>query len=77
MIRGRGVKMSVDVDDKEMKKKTFKDGVGGEEHGFHEDDEVKCNGVDEEVKVVGQGGSVESPSVQQHIPQQQSQGATI
>ncbi|KAJ1416922.1 hypothetical protein SESBI_17087 [Sesbania bispinosa] len=71
--------MSVDGDSKELKelsqrlrdeKKTFKEGVSGE------DNEVKCNGAAEEVKV-GQGGNVESSSVQQHIPQQQPQGAMI
>ncbi|KAJ1391305.1 Signal transduction response regulator, receiver domain [Sesbania bispinosa] len=74
-----GFSMSVDGDSKELKelnqrlrdeKKTFKKGVSGE------DNEVKCNGAAEEVKV-GQGGNVESSSVQQHIPQQQPQGAMI
>lgn len=77
--------MSVDGDEEELKelserlrdgKKTFQDGVAGEGQGLREDDGVKCNGLGEEVKV-GQGGAVESPSVQQHVPQQQSQGTMI
>lgn len=80
----RGVQMSVDGDSKELtqrlldeKKKGFREGVSGEECSLQrEDDEVKCNGLAEEVKV-GQGGSVECPSVQQHTPQQQPQGAII
>ncbi|KAF7818566.1 two-component response regulator-like APRR7 isoform X1 [Senna tora] len=80
----RGVLMTVSGDDKELEKstqhlqvvnETFKDGVSGEEHGLHEDDELKVNGIAEEVKV-GQGATVEGPAVQ-HIPQQQPQGAIV
>lgn len=73
--------MSVDGDSKEAsnqrlrdgKKKTSDEGVAGEGRGLCEGDEVKCNGVAEEVKV-GQGGNVESSSVQQPMPQLQPQG---
>ncbi|XP_027365476.1 two-component response regulator-like PRR37 isoform X2 [Abrus precatorius] len=69
--------MSVDGDSKELNQR-LRDGkkIAGGEHGLCEGDEVKCNGVAEEVKV-GQGGTVEFSSVQQHIPQQQPQGAII
>ncbi|KAK7345618.1 hypothetical protein VNO77_16225 [Canavalia gladiata] len=72
--------MSVDGDSKELKELNQrlldeKNIIGGE-HGLCEGDDVKCNGVVEEVKV-GQGGTVESSSVQQHIPQQHPQGAII
>ncbi|CAL0299573.1 unnamed protein product [Lupinus luteus] len=81
----RGVLLSVDGDNKDMKEvtqwlqdeKTFKDGVEGEGNSLLGDDVVKCNGVAEEVKVVGRGGTLESSSVQQHIPQPQPQGAII
>ncbi|KAK7393598.1 hypothetical protein VNO78_22156 [Psophocarpus tetragonolobus] len=74
----RVVQMSVDGDSKELKElnQQLRDGkkIAGGEQGLCEGDEVKCNGVAEEVKV-GQGGTVESSSVQQHIPQ--PQGAII
>ncbi|XP_019427737.1 PREDICTED: two-component response regulator-like APRR7 isoform X1 [Lupinus angustifolius] len=81
----RGALLSVDGDDKDMKEvtqclqdeKTFNDGVDGEGNSLLGDDGVKCNGVAEEVKVVGQGGTLESSSVQQHIPQPQPQGAIV
>ncbi|KAL2992383.1 hypothetical protein AAZX31_10G046000 [Glycine max] len=68
--------MSVDGDSKELKElnQRLRDGkkIAGGERGLCE--EVKCNGIAEEVKVE-QGGTVESSSVQQHIPQ--PQGAII
>ena len=82
----REVQMSVDGDEEELKelsqrlrdgKRTFPDGVASEGQGLHEDDGAKCNGVGEDVKVGGQGGTVESSSVLQHVPQQQPQGAVI
>ncbi|CAJ1968437.1 unnamed protein product [Sphenostylis stenocarpa] len=72
------VQMSVDGHSKELKElnQRLRDGkkIAGGEHGLCEGDEVNCNGVAEEVKV-GQGGTVESSSIQQHIPQ--PQGALI
>ncbi|RDY06744.1 Two-component response regulator-like APRR7, partial [Mucuna pruriens] len=66
--------MSVDGDSEELKElaQRLRDGkkVAGGDHGLCEGDEVKCNGVAEDVKD-GQGGTVESSSVQQHIPQPQ------
>ncbi|RYR73607.1 hypothetical protein Ahy_A02g008034 isoform B [Arachis hypogaea] len=82
----REVQMSVDGDEEELKelsqrlrdgKRTFPDGVASEGQGLHENDGAKCNGVGEDVKVGGQGGTVESSSVLQHVPQQQPQGAVI
>ncbi|RZB72398.1 two-component response regulator-like APRR7 isoform X2 [Glycine soja] len=70
--------MSVDGDGKELRElnQCLRDGkkIAGGERGLYEGDEVKCNGVAEEVKI-GKGGIVESSSVQQHIPQ--PQGAII
>lgn len=72
----RGNQICVDGESKELTqrlrdgKSELKKGVAGE------DDEVKCNGVAEEVKV-GEGGNGESSSVQQQVPQYQSQGAII
>ncbi|ESW16510.1 hypothetical protein PHAVU_007G162500 [Phaseolus vulgaris] len=74
----RVVQMSVDGDSKELKElsQRLRDAkkIAGGEHELCEGDEVKCNGVNEEVKV-GQGGTVESSSTQQHIPQ--PQGAIV
>ncbi|CAI8602674.1 unnamed protein product [Vicia faba] len=72
----RGNQICVDGDSKELTqclrdgKNSLKKGVAGER------DEVKCDGVAEEVKV-GEGGNGESSSVQQQVPQYQSQGAII
>ncbi|KAI4300214.1 hypothetical protein L6164_033613 [Bauhinia variegata] len=80
----RDILMSVDGDDKELQKltqrpqdgkKRFEDGVAGEEHSLNKDDELKSNGIAEEVKVEKEG-SVDAPVVQ-HTPQQQSQGAIV
>ena len=76
--------MTVDGDDKELQeltqrlqdgKKAFGDGVSGEEQNFHENEELKSNGLVEDAKV-GQGKSVEA-SASQHVPQQQSPGAIV
>ncbi|XP_058771081.1 two-component response regulator-like APRR7 isoform X2 [Vicia villosa] len=72
----RGNEICVDGDSKELTqclrdgKNSLKKGVAGEGN------EVECNGVAEEVKV-GEGGNGESSSVQQQVPQYQSQGAII
>lgn len=75
----RVVQMSVDGDSKDLKELSqhLQDGkeIAGGEHVVCEGDEVKCNGVAEEVKA-GQGGTVESSSVQQHVSQPQA-GAII
>ncbi|KAI4349219.1 hypothetical protein L6164_009839 [Bauhinia variegata] len=80
----RDILMSVDGDDKDLQeltqcpqngKKRFEGGVAGGEHSLHKDDELKSNGIAEEVGV-GKGGTVDAPVVQ-HIPQQQSQGAVV
>ncbi|KAK7267590.1 hypothetical protein RIF29_20268 [Crotalaria pallida] len=81
----RGVHTRVDGDDREMKEviqclrdeKTFNDGVVGEGHNSHGDEEVKCNGANGDVKVVGKRGTAESSSVQRQILQQQPQEAII
>jgi len=71
----RVAQMSVDGDSKELSQR-LRDAkkIAGGEHELCEGDEVKCNGVAEEVKV-GLRGTVESSSAQQHIPQ--PQGAII
>lgn len=68
--------MSVNGDCKELGQR-LRDGKNNLNEGVAgEDDEVKCNGVTDGVKV-GEGGNGESSSVQQQVPQQQSQGAII
>ncbi|XP_050892229.1 two-component response regulator-like APRR7 isoform X2 [Lathyrus oleraceus] len=72
----RGNQICVDGDSKELTQ-SLRDGKNNLKTGVvGEDDEVKCNGVAEEVKV-GEGGNGESSSVQQQVPQYQSQGAII
>lgn len=56
--------------------KTIKNEVSVEDHSLQKDDGLKCNGIADEVKV-GQGRTVEAPSVQQHMPQEQPQGGIV
>ncbi|XP_028775997.1 two-component response regulator-like APRR7 [Neltuma alba] len=80
----RGALMSVNGDDKELQelthhlqvgKKILKDGVTGEEHGLHEKNELKVNGMVEEFNV-GQGETVKGPVVQP-VTKQQTHGEIV
>ncbi|XP_054813435.1 two-component response regulator-like APRR7 isoform X2 [Prosopis cineraria] len=80
----RGALMSVNGEDKELQelaqrlqvgKKILIDGATGEEHGLHEKDALKVNGIVEVVKA-GQGVTVKGPVVQP-IAKQQTRGAIV